>query len=395
MPIIVPSLKIESICAKNHELSLRYTSLKKIGHGVHGMVFKAHDEQTKEDVAIKIISTKNDFDITLASNEIQLMKILQHENVVKFRTSFQDETTTWIVMDYYENGSVGTQLDHMKKGLPESYIIYIAQEVLKGLIYLHQNKIVHYDLKCGNLLVDKDGHIILADFGTAYHEAIDDSIRNMQRGSLPWMSPEVLHECKQNEKIDIWSLGIICIEMAELNSPFFNCNEHELKEKLASDYLCDFIAKKSWSIQFRNFISKCLSSDPIKRPSAKELLSDPLFSTLPSDMNMRFVNLIHQPHVSFIPSSSVGQERSSQSPNSVLFSQNHSSQQNDQKVAKNSVRGLSNNSFFPRIWCMDKEQISRANFRTHLILTNSFKQKIKSKNDHDKETLLSNGTPWR
>src|SRR3989338_8547754 len=198
MPLI-PPLNIQSISASKKNLNLRYTSLKQIGHGSHGMVFKAHDEETQEDVAIKIISIRHDFDVTLACNEVHIMKTLQHDNVVNFRTNYHDETSTWIVMDYYENGSVAAYLNSMKRGLPESYIIYIVQEVLKGLVYLHQNKIIHYDLKCGNLLVDNDGRIKITDFGTAYHDAIDDSIRSMQRGSLPWMSPEVIYEREQNE----------------------------------------------------------------------------------------------------------------------------------------------------------------------------------------------------
>ncbi|KAJ5068230.1 sporulation-specific protein [Anaeramoeba ignava] len=182
-------------------------------------------------------------------------------------------------MDYFV-GSCGDvlRLDYQNGFGDEVLIATIIKQVLKGLTYLHENGEIHRDIKAGNLLVNHDGIVKIADFGVSanlYENGKICSSHFTCVGTPCWMSPEVIsglsHNKGYNQKADIWSLGITTFELATGSPPFFT---------LTFPQIIEAIIKKptptlSWKFSepMRNFVQLCLQKDPEKRPTAKKLLS--------------------------------------------------------------------------------------------------------------------------
>jgi len=251
-----------------------YLLEEKIGAGAFGMVFKGLNKATRETVAIKIIDleeTKDDI-MTINREIIALTNGRLCKQLTRYYASSVFGTKLWIVMEYVDGGSV---LDRVKKKpLEEKYIGCIVREVLIGLKFLFNDKKLHRDIKCANILLAKRGDVKLADFGATGQLTDTMTKCNTFVGSPYWMAPEVMTQNLYDHKADIWSLGITCIEMATGKPPFANI--HPLKvisvipsqptPKLEGDH---------WSKEFKNFVAACLIKDPKKRPEIDLLFKHP------------------------------------------------------------------------------------------------------------------------
>jgi len=158
----------------------------------------------------------------------------------------------------------------------EEEICVVMRETLRGLMYLHSNKLIHRDIKAGNILMNRKGECKLADFGVS--KAFENTVNAAKTviGTPYWMAPEVFTEGKYNTKADIWSLGITAIEMAVGRPP--HSDKSPLQEifyipRSDPPNLPDAYTSDEWSEDFRDFISKCCIKDPELRPKAKDLLS--------------------------------------------------------------------------------------------------------------------------
>lgn len=157
--------------------------------------------------------------------EIELYRKLNHENIVKYIGSEIVNNQFCIYLEYMSGGSIlQTYSVHPNKFLPEAMIRDFTKQILTGLIYLHENKVVHCDLKGANVLVDdKTQQVKLTDFGCAkiFENSLSQTdINGVIRGSLAWMAPEVLMNKGIRRKADIWSLGCLVIEMAVGGNPW-------------------------------------------------------------------------------------------------------------------------------------------------------------------------------
>lgn len=148
--------------------------------------------------------------------------------------------------------------------LPEQTIKDYIKQVLKGLVYLHSNKIVHCDLKGANVLVDQDGRVKLSDFGCSklFENSLSHSdISNVVRGSLAWMAPEVLMNKGIHRRADIWSLGCLIIEMAVGGNPWGSeifDNHFQAIMKIADHTQLPNIPYEELSKDCVDFIKQCL-----------------------------------------------------------------------------------------------------------------------------------------
>ncbi|KAL7722847.1 non-specific serine/threonine protein kinase [Entamoeba marina] len=177
---------------------------------------------------------------------------------------------------------VGSVKDLMKKtfeNLNEEQLRYICNETLKGLVYLHSIKIIHHDIKAGNILLTTDGKVKLADFGVSqqYKENEDKKAEDFI-GSPLFMSPEVIKKSFYDNKTDIWSLGITVIEMAEGNPPNQHVTNFEQLLQILETKIPTFKNPKIWSKELIDFVSECLTFDFTKRPDAVSLLWQPFIS---------------------------------------------------------------------------------------------------------------------
>jgi serine/threonine protein kinase len=143
--------------------------------------------------------------------------------------------------------------------------------VLKSLVYIHKNNLVDRDIKGRNILVDKDGTIKLCDFGICkpYHK---NNMKHLRGGSPYWMAPEVLNKEEYDQTIDIWALGITCIELAEYEPPYSKLSPTDVIKQIIKSPPKGLNNPNKWSKEFNSFISECLQVNRFKRPYSDELL---------------------------------------------------------------------------------------------------------------------------
>ncbi|XP_009304677.2 serine/threonine-protein kinase TAO2 isoform X2 [Danio rerio] len=249
-----------------------FTDLREIGHGSFGAVYFAHDIRTNEVVAIKKMSysgKQSNEKWQDIIKEVKFLQKLRHPNTVEYRGCYLREHTAWLVMEYCL-GSASDLLEVHKKPLQEVEIAAITHGALQGLVYLHSHNMIHRDVKAGNILLTEPGQVKLGDFGSASIVAPANSFV----GTPYWMAPEVIlamDEGQYDGKVDVWSLGITCIELAERKPPLFNMNAMSALYHIAQNE-SPVLQSNHWSDYFRNFVDSCLQKISQDRPTSDVLL---------------------------------------------------------------------------------------------------------------------------
>uniref|UniRef100_A0A665SXR1 Serine/threonine-protein kinase TAO3 n=1 Tax=Echeneis naucrates TaxID=173247 RepID=A0A665SXR1_ECHNA len=243
-----------------------FCDLHEIGHGSFGAVYFARNSYSNEVVAIKKMSyngkqtTEKWQDII---KEVKFLGQLRHPNTIEYKGCYLKDNTAWV------SGSLFTS-PFLTKPLQEVEIAAITHGALLGLAYLHSHNMIHRDVKAGNILLTELGQVKLADFGSASIA----SPANSFVGTPYWMAPEVIlamDEGQYEGKVDIWSLGITCIELAERKPPLFNMNAMSALYHIAQND-SPTLQSNEWSDPFRSFVDYCLLKIPQDRPSSGELL---------------------------------------------------------------------------------------------------------------------------
>ncbi|XP_025789084.1 serine/threonine-protein kinase TAO3 [Puma concolor] len=249
-----------------------FIDLHEIGHGSFGAVYFATNAYTNEVVAVKKMSYSGKQanekwqDIL---KEVKFLQQLKHPNTIEYKGCYLKEHTAWLVMEYCL-GSASDLLEVHKKPLQEVEIAAITHGALQGLAYLHSHALIHRDIKAGNILLTEPGQVKLADFGSASMA----SPANSFVGTPYWMAPEVIlamDEGQYDGKVDIWSLGITCIELAERKPPLFNMNAMSALYHIAQND-SPTLQSNEWTDSFRRFVDYCLQKIPQERPTSAELL---------------------------------------------------------------------------------------------------------------------------
>uniref|UniRef100_A0A669EYZ5 Serine/threonine-protein kinase TAO3 n=1 Tax=Oreochromis niloticus TaxID=8128 RepID=A0A669EYZ5_ORENI len=243
-----------------------FCDLHEIGHGSFGAVYFARNSYSNEVVAIKKMSyngkqtTEKWQDII---KEVKFLGQLRHPNTIEYKGCYLKDNTAWPFVVLISS------IVH-KKPLQEMEIAAITHGALLGLAYLHSHNMIHRDVKAGNILLTELGQVKLADFGSASIA----SPANSFVGTPYWMAPEVIlamDEGQYEGKVDIWSLGITCIELAERKPPLFNMNAMSALYHIAQND-SPTLQSNEWSDLFRSFVDYCLLKIPQDRPSSGELL---------------------------------------------------------------------------------------------------------------------------
>jgi len=189
------------------------------------------------------------------------------------------DTTLMIVMEYCNGGSALDVMNATRKPFTEDQIAAICSQVVEGLVYLHSHKILHRDIKAGNILLTSEGIAKLADFGVSAKLAHTLQKRNTIVGSPYWMAPEVIKQKKKGDgydsKSDIWSLGITMIELAEGKPPLFDIASLRVIFLIPARDPPTVKDSSLYSPQFLDLLNACLQKDPDQRPTASELLEHP------------------------------------------------------------------------------------------------------------------------
>uniref|UniRef100_A0A667XXW9 non-specific serine/threonine protein kinase n=1 Tax=Myripristis murdjan TaxID=586833 RepID=A0A667XXW9_9TELE len=246
-----------------------FADLREIGHGSFGAVYFVSS------IEGFLLCTGSYTSLCLQKwqdiiKEVKFLQKLRHPNTIEYRGCYLREHTAWLVMEYCL-GSASDLLEVHKKPLQEVEIAAITHGALQGLAYLHSHNMIHRDVKAGNILLTEPGQVKLGDFGSASIVAPANSFV----GTPYWMAPEVIlamDEGQYDGKVDVWSLGITCIELAERKPPLFNMNAMSALYHIAQNE-SPILQSNHWSDYFRNFVDSCLQKIPQDRPTSDVLLN--------------------------------------------------------------------------------------------------------------------------
>ncbi|USP79542.1 hypothetical protein yc1106_06816 [Curvularia clavata] len=268
--------KLTAICT-NADPRERYRNLSKIGQGASGGVFMAYEVHTNKCVAIKQMNLEQQPKKDLIINEILVMKDSKHKNIVNFMDSFLLRGDLWVVMEYMEGGSLTDVVTF--NIMSEGQIAAVCRETLHGLQHLHSKGVIHRDIKSDNILLSQEGNIKLTDFGFCAQINESHNKRTTMVGTPYWMAPEVVTRKEYGRKVDIWSLGIMAIEMIEGEPPYLNESPLRALWLIATNGTPTIKEEHALSPVFRDFLAFSLKVDPDKRASAHDLLVHPFIQT--------------------------------------------------------------------------------------------------------------------
>ncbi|TYK11428.1 serine/threonine-protein kinase dst1 isoform X2 [Cucumis melo var. makuwa] len=282
--------------------STDYKLLEEIGYGASATVFRAIYIPSNEVVAIKCLDLDRcNSNLDDIRREAQTMSLIDHPNLVRAYCSFVVERNLWVVMPFMAEGSC---LHLMKTaysdGFEEVAIGSILKETLKALEYLHRQGHIHRDVKAGNILLDSNGSVKLADFGVSacmFDTGDRQRSRNTFVGTPCWMAPEVLQPgTGYNSKADIWSFGITALELAHGHAPFSKYPPMKVLLMTIQNAPpgLDYDRDKRFSKSFKEMVAMCLVKDQTKRPTAEKLLKHSFFKNAkPPEVSLKklFANL--------------------------------------------------------------------------------------------------------
>ncbi|CAN1853330.1 Serine/threonine-protein kinase fray2 [Linum perenne] len=277
---------MEHVPEKRYPVSAEdYKLYEEVGEGVSATVHRALCIPLDEIVAIKVLDLeKCNNDLDGIRREVHTMTLIDHPNVLRAHCSFTAGHNLWVVMPYMAGGSC---LHIMKsaypEGLEEPVIATLLREILKALVYLHSHGFIHRDVKAGNILIDSNGAVKLADFGVSacmFDTGDRQRSRNTFVGTPCWMAPEVMQQLHGYEfRADVWSFGITALELAHGHAPFSKYPPMKVLLMTLQNAPpgLDYERDKRFSKSFKELVAACLVKDPKKRPTSEKLLNHHFF----------------------------------------------------------------------------------------------------------------------
>ncbi|KMU72375.1 serine/threonine-protein kinase 3 [Coccidioides immitis RMSCC 3703] len=243
-----------------------------LGKGAFGSVYRALNWGTGETVAVKQIRLVDlpKSELRVIMQEIDLLKNLDHPNIVKYHGFVKSVETLNIILEYCENGSLHSISKNFGR-FPENLVALYMSQVLSGLLYLHEQGVIHRDIKGANILTTKQGLVKLADFGvasrtTGLHES-------SVVGTPYWMAPEVIELSGATTASDIWSLGSTVIELLEGKPPYYKFQPMQALFRIVNDDHPPLPQGASPAV--KDFLMQCFQKDPNLRVTARKLLRHP------------------------------------------------------------------------------------------------------------------------
>ncbi|XP_068856227.1 serine/threonine-protein kinase PAK 3-like [Aphelocoma coerulescens] len=254
----------------------KYLELEQVGQGAFGTVYKGLDRATGGEVAIKKMSLRGQ-NGERAVNEILVLKDKKNPNIVSSLDSFLVDEDLWLVMEYMDGGTLQDVVRQTR--MAEGEMAAVSRECLQGLDFLHSNRVIHRDLKSSNILLATDGSVKLADFGLCAQLSPEQEQCSSMVGTAHWMAPEVVTSSPYGPKVDIWSLGIVTIEMVEGEPPYFEHTAAMARCLIRQNGTPQLQEPRRLSALLRDFLECSLEPDEERRWSAQELLQHPFLSS--------------------------------------------------------------------------------------------------------------------
>nr|XP_057913932.1 STE20-like serine/threonine-protein kinase isoform X2 [Doryrhamphus excisus] len=263
-----------------------------LGDGAFGKVYKAQNKQNGTLAAAKVIDTKTEDELEDYMVEIDILASCSHHHIVKLLDAFYFEGKLWILIEFCAGGAVDAIMLELERPLTEPQIRVVCKQTLEALVYLHENKIIHRDLKAGNILLSLDGEVKLADFGVSAKNTKTLQRRDSFIGTPYWMAPEVVM-CETSKdrpydyKADIWSLGVTLIELAQIEPPNHEMNPMRVLLKIAKSEPPTLMHPSRWTPEFSDFLRKALDKNVDNRWGPLQLLQHPFVASVVDSKALR------------------------------------------------------------------------------------------------------------
>ncbi|XP_053385574.1 mitogen-activated protein kinase kinase kinase 2-like isoform X2 [Mercenaria mercenaria] len=277
-------VKPEPTCPSNLALGGR------LGRGAFGEVFLCFDKDTGRDLAVKKVklhsqNAKVSKEESALKNEMSMLQNLQHERIVQYYGYSSSTSEICIFMEYMPGVSHRHRSSYIPGGsisdtinkhgsLKEPEAAKYTQQVLEGLVYLHENGIVHRDIKGANVLRDRTGNVKLADFGISKRLQTIGSVSGHKSfpGTPHWMAPELIRGETYGVKVDIWSVGCTLVEMLTKEPPWAELEPCAAIYKIGTEDFPQFTLPNDLSPCVDDFLRLTFKRIPGERPSAEDLL---------------------------------------------------------------------------------------------------------------------------
>ncbi|CAD8122607.1 unnamed protein product [Paramecium sonneborni] len=241
-----------------------------LGQGSFGWVTLVKEISTGKLLAMKAMKKAELFKYCTVDNlkrEIKIQRKLNHPNIIKLDSYFEDKTNVYLVLEYAEGGSLFKQIKKQRYLSEDEASHYLYQTCL-GIDYLHKQKIIHRDIKPENLLLDNKGNIKICDFGWSTEMG---NLKKAFCGTIEYMAPEMIKSQSTNYKLDIWCLGVLLYEMVQGKPPFNGRNDQEKCTAILSG--CPLKYDEYVSEECKSLITMILQQNPFNRPSIQTILN--------------------------------------------------------------------------------------------------------------------------
>ena len=256
-----------------------------LGSGVSGEVYKAIHCSTQKKFALKIIPYKEDDKLkNLIENEVKALHQCKCENLIKCYASYLNDNSVNIVVEFMDKGTLGDVLKKVGK-IPENILGIMTVQILKGLEFLHNQKIIHRDIKPSNILVSSKGLVKISDFGVSGYVKDTNGQKESMVGTYLYMAPERIINKQYTMKSDIWSLGMSLLECITGQNPYLYGKKEVINNiqfwdlvSFLNDHDPPKLSPLEFSEEFCDFIACCLVKNDKDRYSSTKLMEHKFIS---------------------------------------------------------------------------------------------------------------------
>ncbi|KAJ8396885.1 hypothetical protein AAFF_G00012080 [Aldrovandia affinis] len=293
------------------EEKLHYIPIRILGRGAFGeaTLYRRTEDNSLvvwKEVDLNCLSDKERRDVM---NEISILSILQHNNIIAYFNHFMDKNTLLIELEYCNGGNLYDKINQQKgKLFTEEIVIWYLYQIASAVTHIHKAGVLHRDIKTLNIFLTKTNLIKLGDYGLAKKLDSQFSMAETCVGTPYYMSPELCQGVKYNFKSDIWAMGCVIFELLTLTRTFDATNPLNLCVKIVQGNWTMEVNSDIYSSELIKLVYECLNQNPEKRPTADEILDQPILSCRRQELEEKVALLnsaIKKPRLSTVTESPV------------------------------------------------------------------------------------------
>uniref|UniRef100_A0A3B4DPD0 non-specific serine/threonine protein kinase n=1 Tax=Pygocentrus nattereri TaxID=42514 RepID=A0A3B4DPD0_PYGNA len=265
----------------SEEEKLHYIPIRVLGKGAFGeaTLYRRTEDNSLvvwKEIDLNNLSDKKRRDVM---NEISILSILQHHNIIAYFNHFLDKNTLLIELEYCNGGNLYDKINQQKgKLFTEEVVIWYLYQIASAVAHIHKAGVLHRDIKTLNIFLTKTNLIKLGDYGLAKKLDSEYSMAETCVGTPYYMSPELCQGVKYNFKSDIWAMGCVIFELLTLTRTFDATNPLNLCVKIVQGNWTMEVNSDVYSPELIKIVYACLDQDPEKRPTADQILDQPIIS---------------------------------------------------------------------------------------------------------------------